>query len=151
GTLWPAAHADDPKPAAKAADPAAKPETPAATPAADDRIRPGDRLRIIAGGGSLTEPPATGVIVEPSGQVPLGGWYGRVKVAGLTPEEAEAAIVEHLKKWHGGEGQWAQVVRWGQFPIDPGAPGVGLLEDRVRKLEQEVAELKKAVDELRKK
>ena len=37
-------------------------------------------------------------LVEPGGQVSLGAPYGRVAVAGKTPEQAEAAVQEHLCK-----------------------------------------------------
>ena len=37
-------------------------------------------------------------MVEPSGSVALGPQYGRVKIGGLSLEDAEKAVAAHLKK-----------------------------------------------------
>jgi protein involved in polysaccharide export with SLBB domain len=74
------------------------------------------------------------VTVEAGGTVPLGPRWGRVKVAGLTPEEAEQAIVKHLK----GRGL-AEPLVLVTFATDRGAT----LEERVRRLEQELSELRR--------
>jgi protein involved in polysaccharide export with SLBB domain len=79
--------------------PAAK-KTPAAEPASDaslNGIQPLDVLTIRAV-GTLADQPINGpCLVEPDGQVALGPAYGRVNVKGLTWEQAEGKIREHLK------------------------------------------------------
>jgi RNA polymerase sigma factor (sigma-70 family) len=60
------------------------------------RIQVGDRLYIRALNTLPGNPINGGFRVEPSGKVPLGPFYGRVQVSGLTPEEAEAKIKDHL-------------------------------------------------------
>ncbi|MBX9624168.1 MAG: sigma-70 family RNA polymerase sigma factor [Gemmataceae bacterium] len=118
--VWPSAQADDPKPAAKA-DPPAKPAelaakpTPPAAPVPDELIRPGERLKITALGHHAGAVPVVfdGVRVEPTGKVPLGiGNGGRVKIAGLTVEAAEAMLADHfLATWRRGEAPQVEVVR----------------------------------------
>lgn len=62
------------------------------------RITAGGLLEIEAIGG-LVEGPINGIhLVEPSGKVALGPYYGRVDIEGLTLEEAEAAIKKNLEK-----------------------------------------------------
>src|SRR5690348_2954682 len=76
-----------------------------AAPGADEpvkgataKIRAGDRLYIQVD-NALPYRPIGGVYrVEPSGKVPLGPAYGRALVAGLTLEEAEAKVGDHLKR-----------------------------------------------------
>ncbi len=60
------------------------------------RIGPGDLLDVHVA-GTIQEHSIQGThLVEPSGQVLLGPFYGRVELKGLTLEEAEAATKEHL-------------------------------------------------------
>jgi beta-lactamase regulating signal transducer with metallopeptidase domain/protein involved in polysaccharide export with SLBB domain len=56
-----------------------------------------DLLQIRVVGTMLDQPIDGFYLVEPSGKVALGPAYGRVKVKGLTWEQAEKQIVEHLK------------------------------------------------------
>ena len=75
-------------------------EPPAAGQPSDaslDMIEPLDLLRIRASGTFLDEPIDDFYLVEPSGQVALGPAYGRVDISGLTCEQAERKITEHLK------------------------------------------------------
>jgi len=62
------------------------------------RIKVGDRLYIRVPDALPNNPIQGGYRVEPSGKVPLGPSYGRVAVSGLTPEEAEAKIRDHLAR-----------------------------------------------------
>ncbi len=49
--------------------------------------------------GTLPESPISGLyMIEPGGRVNLGFGYGSVKVAGMTTEEANAAVEEHLAR-----------------------------------------------------
>lgn len=61
------------------------------------RIGPLDTLIIQARAPLPTEPLAGEYVVEPDGRVILGGSYGSVPLAGLTVEEAKAAIEKQLK------------------------------------------------------
>jgi protein involved in polysaccharide export with SLBB domain len=75
-------------------DEAAKPQSDAATL---NIIRPLDVLKIDAI-GTLPDQPIRGLyLVEPNGQVALGAAYGRTDVGGLTWEQAESKITQHLK------------------------------------------------------
>lgn len=50
--------------------------------------------------GTLQDEPISGVFpIEPGGMVHLGFTYGRVKVAGMTVEEAQDAIEDHLLQY----------------------------------------------------
>lgn len=60
------------------------------------KIAPGDRIEIKSVGVDSNNPLRGEFFIEPSGTVPLGPTYGRVKVAGLNITEAEAAIQKHL-------------------------------------------------------
>jgi polysaccharide export outer membrane protein len=66
-------------------------------PKAPHAIEPFDLLQIIVDGTLAQFPIANNYPVEPGGTVNLGGPYGRVKVSGLTIEEATAAIDKHLR------------------------------------------------------
>lgn len=55
-------------------------------------IRPGDQIRVQANGTSPDRPLNDVITVERSGTLPLGPTYGRVKVVGLTNEQAETAV-----------------------------------------------------------
>lgn len=61
-------------------------------------IEPNDSLSVQAQGTFLNQPIDGQFTVEPKGTVALGPAYGRVKVSGLTLEEAEKAIQKHLDK-----------------------------------------------------
>jgi RNA polymerase sigma factor (sigma-70 family) len=61
------------------------------------RIQPGDRLYVRVADTFPGNDINGGFRVEPSGKVPLGPRYGRAQVSGLTPEEAEIRVRDHLK------------------------------------------------------
>ncbi len=107
-----------------------------------DRIRPGDFLNIRVGNALRGNPIGSVFQVEASGKVALGPGYGRVNIKGLTLEEAEAKILEHLAKIFKEPGD---VLVPRPIPTDPA------LERRVRELENEVRALRSVVEELRKK
>jgi RNA polymerase sigma factor (sigma-70 family) len=112
---------------------------------ADDRIRPGDRLRIRATQVFETDPIDGVYVVEAGGTVALGPAYGgRARVEGMTPEQAEAVVQKQLR-------QYARAAAVGITRADPADDRVGRLERRVQQLEQEVLELRAALRELRKK
>ncbi len=128
----------DPNRPPKPAEPTPKAEKP---PAAD-KIKVGDRLKIHSE-NTFEEAKLTEVFeVEASGKIALGPRYGgRVKIDGLTLEEAEAVIQKQVR-------QYAKVatitlVRYVPLPDSH--------ETRIRVLEQEVKELRAVVEELRKK
>lgn len=107
------------------------------------QIRVGDRL-FLQVGDVLPNQPIKGVYrVEYSGKLPLGYSYGRVEVAGLTPEAAETRIRDQLKAIVKNP---VVSLTW-YDPVAHGAPG---LTERVTKLEKEVTELRGLVDKLRK-
>jgi len=106
-----------------------------------DRIRPGDLLHISVGGTVKVGEIDRVFEVEPSGNVALGLGYGRVNVKGMTLEEAEKSIHEHLAKLF----KKVTVMVTRPLPDNP------VLERRVWELEKEVRELRSLVDELRKK
>ncbi len=61
-------------------------------------LQPGDQITIEAI-GVLPDKPIEGTyLIEPSGTVPLGAAYGRVKIAGMTVIDAEKAILKELTK-----------------------------------------------------
>jgi polysaccharide biosynthesis/export protein len=60
-------------------------------------IQPFDLLQIRAVGTIQNQPIDGFYLVEPDGRVALGTGYGRVNVNGLTWEQAEKKIMEHLK------------------------------------------------------
>jgi protein involved in polysaccharide export with SLBB domain len=106
-----------------------------------DLIQPGDRLHIHAT-STLPDLPIQGVFrVEPSGQVALGPVYGRVQIKGLTLEQAETVIGRRL-----GEivrNAAVCVTRYDPLPRGHDLERQEALERRVRRLEKELAELKK--------
>jgi RNA polymerase sigma factor (sigma-70 family) len=140
---WATASGGQPPAAAKGDPPAPKPaaakaDPPAAKDAGDDRIRPGQRLQIRAS-NVFDMIPISGVFrVEPSGKVAIGAEYGgRVKIDGLTLEEAEAAIVKHLKQFA------KDPVVTVTLPDVPDDVRLRELELRVKQLELRVEELAK--------
>ena len=60
-------------------------------------IGPGDLLEIRVSGTLPDAPINDNFLVEPSGKVSLGPRYGRVVVAGLSLEDAEANVRQHLE------------------------------------------------------
>jgi hypothetical protein len=94
----------------------------------------------------LPDQPILGVYrVEASGKIPLGYSYGRVQVKGMTLEEAERAVREHLAAFI----KNPQVSLTQYDPLILG--GDSELERRVQHLEKEVRQLRAAVEGLRKK
>jgi polysaccharide export outer membrane protein len=67
------------------------------------RIEPLDELTIQAPPAQVlpNEPIGGAYAAGPDGQVDLGYSYGKVTVAGLTPEQARAAIAKHVAELHG--------------------------------------------------
>jgi RNA polymerase sigma factor (sigma-70 family) len=121
----------------------ARRETPA--PGGEqDRIRPGDRLRVRVL-NAIPDQPIDGVFrVEPGGTVALGPAYGRVQVKGQTLEEAEVTIRANLAKQL--KDPRVSVTRDDPLPDER----MQALERRVRQLEEEVRKLGNTVDELQK-
>jgi hypothetical protein len=103
-------------------------------------------LDIRVPGAVPTEPVNGTYTVEPSGKVPLGPRYGRVSLAGLTLEEAEEALRQHLAKIL--KNPTASVTLAGAVrPNDPQREqGV---EKRLEQLEKEVRALRAAIEALR--
>lgn len=70
-----------------------------AVPKAPYRLKTLDLITVQVA-GTLPDAPIVGVYpIEPGGLVNLGAPYGGVAVAGMTTEEAKAAIEAHLKKF----------------------------------------------------
>ncbi len=67
-------------------------------PQAPYHISPGDPLMIRVLGTMIDQPVNGEFVVEPQGTVALGPGYGRAQVAGLTLEQAEAAIQKKLRE-----------------------------------------------------
>lgn len=65
---------------------------------ADHRLKPGDVLMFDNNDLSPTLGKPRTCVVEPSGTIGLGPDFGRVKVAGMTLPEAEAAVQKHVEK-----------------------------------------------------
>ena len=107
-----------------------------------DRIKPGDLLHLRAIQVFEADPIDRVYAVEPSGKIALGPSYGgRVKIDGLTLEEAEVVLTSQLRKY----------AKLAEVTVTRPLPAAGALEARVRLLEREVQELRAAVEELRKK
>ena len=71
-------------------------------------------------------------LVDPDGYVNLGGYYGKFRVAGMTGDEAQAALLPHLKK----------VLSAPQVTVSiAGARGDADI-DRTARLEREIEELR---------
>ncbi len=112
-----------------------------------DKIKPGDRIYIYVSPSLPDNPIRAMYEVEASGKVALGPGYGRVMVADMTPEEAEAAIQKYLANFIKNPG--VSVSRKPPTPVTEGANPE--LERRVQQLEKEVRALRAALDELQKK
>jgi hypothetical protein len=64
----------------------------------DNVIRPDHVLQIDADGTHIDSPIRGAYLVDPDGNVNLGAVYGKVKVSGMTADEAEAAVLAKLQK-----------------------------------------------------
>jgi polysaccharide export outer membrane protein len=62
------------------------------------KIEPFDGLLVRVLGALPDHPISDAFAVDPDGKIDLGPAYGRVKVGGLTVEEAQQAIEQHLKQ-----------------------------------------------------
>ena len=148
GVAW-RLDAAQPQPADAKSKPAEPPAPKADAPPKDkdakpigDKIRPGDRLTVRVGNTLPAEPIDGPFEVEASGKVALGLSYGRVKIDGLTLEEAEKAISKHLRL----------TLVDPVVLVTPYVPPEGrALELRVQQLEKEVKQLRFLVEELRNK
>lgn len=68
-----------------------------AVPESPYRIDLGEFLDIQVLGTFIHQPINGTFVVEPSGDIQLGPDYGRIRIEGLTSEEAEDAIASHLR------------------------------------------------------
>ena len=62
------------------------------------KIEPFDILLVRVAGALPDQPIGEPYSVDPEGKIDLGPSYGRVKVVGLTPDEAQAEIAQHLRQ-----------------------------------------------------
>ncbi len=119
-----------------------KSDTKADPKRANDLIRPGNLLLFRATNVFETHPLDGLYVVESGGTVVLGPTYGgRIKIDGLTVEQAEEAIQKQIRNF-----ATRAVVIISRVPDEP----VEKLERRVQLLEQEVLELRAAIRELQK-
>jgi len=115
----------------------------------EDRIQPGDRLKIHAT-NTLPDAPIQGVLrVEPSGRIALGAAYGRLQIKGLTLEEAEVAIQKPLQRYLRNPSD--SVNRYDPLPTARDFQREGAMKRRIDELEKEVRTLRAQLDDLRKK
>ena len=114
-----------------------------------DKIKPGDRIYICVSPSIPDNPIRAMYEVEASGKVALGPGYGRVLVADMTPEQAEAAIKKSLEILGLLKNPGVSVSRKPPTPVTKGANPE--LERRVQQLEKEVRALRSALEELQKK
>jgi polysaccharide biosynthesis/export protein len=108
----------------------------------DDRIKPGDRLRIVIGNGVPDVPNDGVLLVEPSGKIALHPAYGRVEIGGVSPEEAETIIRKHLVESVGLKRPLVQVTRYDAVKDDN---RIAALEARVKVLEIAVSKLSEEI------
>ena len=106
------------------------------------RIQPGYILAVQLMGGLPDQPREWKAKVDENGRIALGPIYGRVAVSGLTLDEAEVAVTNHL----------SNVLHSPEVSVTHGG---WLLEDdndqlvsRLERLEGEVQQLKAAMSEL---
>jgi protein involved in polysaccharide export with SLBB domain len=105
------------------------------------RITTADLLRIDVM-GTLADRPIRGIyLLERSGEVALGPAYGRVRVEGLTVEEAETAIQQHLRKVLNDPVVSVTLAGWE-------SDNEQTAEQRLRSLEEQVSKLRRTVQEL---
>jgi RNA polymerase sigma factor (sigma-70 family) len=148
GVAWLSLEIPGPDKRKEAGKPGADRNAPVApAPDKSDTIQVGDIL-VIRVNAPLPDQPIQGLYqVEPSGKVALGFSYGRVKIQGLSLEEAEVAVKAHLKALL----KEPEVSLTRPVPA-PGGEGTNpKLEHRLQQLEKEVRALRSAIDELRKK
>jgi RNA polymerase sigma factor (sigma-70 family) len=113
--------------------------------AKDDIIRPGDRL-FVQVVGTPPDAPIEGVRrVEAAGTIALGPIYGRIGVEGLNFHQAERVIQERLQKSL--KEPQVMVTRF----EDVGAGQDPAMGRRLLRLEEDVRELRAAVEKLRQK
>jgi len=62
------------------------------------KVEPFDALLIRVGNAFADQPIQDAFVVDPEGNVDLGPSYGRIKVVGLTTDEAQAEIRQHLSQ-----------------------------------------------------
>ncbi len=126
----------------------ARPRYRSPTPTERHCIRIRDAL-FVQVFGVLPEAPIDGhYLVESSGQIALGPQYGRVRVQGLTFEEAEQAIEKHLKKVLKDPEVFVTLAQWaprprrarGQADADPAL--VEVLTDRIDLLQRQLTSLR---------
>jgi RNA polymerase sigma factor (sigma-70 family) len=130
------------------ARPAANPPEPKQKPV-DDRIKPGDRLRILIPNGVPGTSNDGVFLVEPSGKIALDPAYGgRVEIGSVSLEEAEAIIRKHLEEKVGLKRPMPQVTRYDPMNDDS---RVAALEARVKVLEIALSKLSDKVAEFNKK
>jgi hypothetical protein len=111
------------------------------------RIKPGDRIYIYVKPSLPDNPIRATYEVEASGKVALGPGYGRVIVADMTVEEAEAEIQHYLAEII--NNPTVSVSRTAPTPVTEGANPE--LERRVQQLEKELRALRSELDEIKKK
>jgi hypothetical protein len=66
--------------------------------APENVIRPDHVLQVDALGTYIESPIRGAYLVDPDGCLNLGAAYGKVKVSGMTADEAEAAVLAQLQK-----------------------------------------------------
>lgn len=67
-------------------------------PKAPHKLEPFDALLIRVSNAFADQPLQDAFFIDPEGTVDLGPGYGRVKVVGLTTDEAKAEIIRHLSQ-----------------------------------------------------
>jgi RNA polymerase sigma factor (sigma-70 family) len=137
---------NDPQPAPKIdlPEPKIEPKTAPLARPAPELIRPGDQLRVLAIDDFETSPLGGVYVVERGGTVALGPRYGgRVKVEGLTLDQAEAALQKQARAY---AKRVEVTVTFAAITSEQESK----LERRVQQLEQEVLELRAAIRELQK-
>lgn len=154
GLVWQLASAQQPQPSkdpatpvrptppAKPPQPGDKKADPQSTPK-DDKIRPGDYLCMEAQYVWESAPLNGLYLVTPAGYIVFDQKYGDpLKVKGLTIEEARKKLETQIRL----SAKKAEVSLTRYEPSDE----LGVLEERLRKVEEEVKELREAIDKLRK-
>jgi hypothetical protein len=92
-----------------------------------------DHLLQIDVAGTLIDSPIQGLfLVDPDGYVNLGATYGKLKVSGMTGNEAQAALLVHLQKVLAAPQATVSIAGWrkpGDF-------------DRIEQLERQIKDLR---------
>jgi hypothetical protein len=113
---------------------------PPAQKGVPDIVRPGDRLQIWAPDALPNRPIKGAFRVEPSGTIALGPGYGRLRVAGMSVEQAESAVRQHLSRLL--QNADVSVTRYDPLP-DVRRQA---LEQRVQQLEDQVRALQAIIE-----